>query len=206
MSDAASDAVSENISDTSSAAGFFGWLGWGGVAWMALLAVLALWLLGAHNRLTALRAGVLSAWTPLEAVLQSRAQGLAMLLAAAGEPLAGERAALDALSSALTQVQQATDQLRRQPLAAAGVAELAKADAVLVAVNQRFQALVLHQPALQAQPEVQAQLAALAEQQPRLLFARQAFNEAGQRYNTALAQFPTRLLGPVFRFELAGQF
>jgi LemA protein len=182
-----------------------GALGWGGMAWIMLLVVLALWMLGAHNRLTALRAAILAAWTPLDALLQARAEALTALLAEAETPLAAERAALDAVANAMAQLKTAADQVRRQALAAAAAAELAKADAVLVVVNQRFQALLSHHVELNARAAVRAQLATLAEQQPRLQFARQAFNDAAQRYNGALDQFPTRLLGPVLRFEPAGK-
>jgi hypothetical protein len=62
-----------------------GWMAWAGV-----LAVLGLWVLGAYNRTTALRAAVLAGWTPLDAALQDRAQAVAALLQATAEPLAGE--------------------------------------------------------------------------------------------------------------------
>jgi LemA protein len=138
--------------------------------------------------------------------LSSRGQALAAILAAAAEPLADERPALDAVASALAQVLAAQELLRKRPVAQAMVADLAKADAVLTAVNQRLLALVGQHALLRQQPEVQAALAVLQAQGPQLQFARQAFNEAGLRYNQALADFPTRLLVPVFRFDAAGKF
>lgn len=176
-----------------------------GVAgWLLLLVVLGLWMLGAYNRLTALRAAILAAWAPLDAALQDRAQAYDTLLARAAGPLAAEHAACDAVAGAQAALAAAAEQVRRRPLAAAGVTELAKADAVLAAVSLRLLALVEQADALRAEPEVKAQLQALQALKPRLQFARQAFNEAVTRYNAALAQFPTRLLGPVFRFEPGG--
>lgn len=175
------------------------------IGWIVLVAVLGLWLLGAHNRVTALRAAILTAWTQVDSTLQARGQALAALLAAVAEPLASEAAALDAVASAQAQVQAATDQLRRRPVAQDTVAELSKADAVLGAVLVRLLALVEQQPALLAEAAVSQPLKALKELPPRLAFARQVFNEAGQAYNQATQQFPTRLLGSLLRFSQAGR-
>ena len=43
--------------------------------------------------------------------------------------------------------------------------------------------------------------AALAEGIPRLVYARQVFNDAADAYNSAVEEFPTRLLTPVFGFR-----
>lgn len=174
------------------------------LGWLGLLAVLGLWMLGARNRLTGLRAAILAAWGPVDVALQQRGQALRALLAEATGPLAGEHAALDAVAQAQAQVEAAAEALRRRPVAQPLAAELGKADAVLSAVSLRLLALVEHQAELRGVPAVQAALAQLQEAKPRLVYARQAFNEAGQRYNIALGEFPTRLLVPVFRLEPAG--
>lgn len=176
-----------------------GWLGWA-----VLLAVLGLWMLGAHNRLTALRGKILGAWAPLEAALTARNQALAGVLAAAEGPLATERAALDSVSAALAQAVSALEPARRRPTAQPAVAEVAKSDAVLGAVNQRLLALVEQHAELGMDAGVRAHLGTLAEQRQRIAFAREAFNQAVGRYNAALGEFPTRLLVSVLRFEPAG--
>jgi len=175
------------------------------LAWGGLLAVLGLWTLGAHNRITALRAAVLAAWAQVDAALQARGQALGALLDAVAEPLASEAAARDAVAQAQAQVQAAADAVRRKPVAADTVAELSKADAVLGAVLVRLLALVEQQPALQADLAVAEPLRALRELPARLGFARQVFNEAGAAYNQATTQFPTRLLGSLLRFGQAGR-
>lgn len=175
------------------------------LAWAGLLIVLGLWTLGAHNRVTALRAAILGAWTQVEAVLQPRGQALAALLAAAAQPLAGEAAALDAVTAAQAQVQAATDLLRRTPVDQHAVAELSKADAVLAAVLVRLVSLVEQQTALLAEPAVAEPLQVLRDSPARLVFARQVFNQAGAAYNHATGQFPTRLLHALLRFKQAGR-
>ena len=174
------------------------------LTWLALAAVLGLWVLGAYNRTTALRAAILAAWAQIEQALALRAQALTELLVAVALPLASEAAAIEAVASAQTQVLASTDAMRRRPVAQETVAELSKADAVLAAVLVRLVALVEQQPALLADPAVHAPLKVLRELPPRLAFARQVFNEAGSAYNEGTQQFPTRLLRSVLGFVQAG--
>lgn len=176
-----------------------------GSGWALLLAVLVLWTLGAHNRITALKAAVLAAWQQVDAALQVRGRAVTALLGAVTGPLASEVAAMDAVAQAQAQVQAAAEALRRAPVAADAVADLGKADAVLAAVLVRLVALVEQQPALLGDPTVAETLKTLRESPARLAFARQMFNEAGAAYNAATTQFPTRLLGGVLRFGRAGR-
>lgn len=175
------------------------------LGWTGLLVVLGLWTLGAHNRVTALRAAILTAWAQIDVVLQARGQALAALLAAVTEPLAGEAAAVDAVATAQAQVQAAAEVLRRSPVDQEAVAELSKADAVLAAVLVRLVSLVEQRTALLAEAAVAEPLQVLRDSPARLVFARQVFNEAGAVYNRATAQFPTRLLHSLLRFRQAGR-
>jgi LemA protein len=174
--------------------------------WSGLVAVLGLWLLGAYNRTTALKAAVLASWTALDTALQARAQAVGALLQATVEPLAGEAAARDAVAQALAQAQAAADVVRRAPVAADPVADLSKADAVLAAVLVRLLALVEQQPDLLARDEIAGPLQVLKQAPAQMEFARQVFNAAGAAYNAATSQFPTRLLGSMLRFGRAGRF
>ena len=157
--------------------------------YVGALAVLGLWMLGAHNRVTALRAVVLGAWAPVDQVLTQRGQALAALLAAAAEPLAGEAAALDAVAQAQAQVEAAQELVRRRPVDPGTVAELSKADAVLLAVLVRLLSLVDQQAPLRADEGVRQSLAQLKDAPAQLAFARQLFNQAGTAYNSATQQF-----------------
>ena len=173
--------------------------------WLTLLALLGLWMLGAYNRITALRAAILVAWAQVELALAARAQALSALLAAVAEPLASETAAVEAVAAAQAQVLSATEAMRRRPVAQDSVADLSKADAVLAAVLVRLVALVEQQAALKSDEAVMAPLAVLRELPPRLVFARQMFNTAGSAYNAATGQYPTHLLGSLFSFGQAGR-
>ena len=174
------------------------------LTWLVLASVLGLWVLGAYNRTTALRAAILAAWAQIEQALVLRAQALTELLVAVASPLASEAAAIEAVACAQTQLLASTEAMRRRPVAQETVAELSKADAVLAAVLVRLVALIEQQPALLADPAVHAALQVLRELPPKLAFSRQVFNEAASAYNSGTQQFPTRLLKSVLGFVQAG--
>lgn len=171
---------------------------------LGIAAVLLFWMVGAHNRVVALRNAIVTAWASCDDLLRQRAEALQPALAALRPLMVSEGAAIDAVAQALAQVTQMAEALRPRPARARAVADLAAAETSLAGALARLLALVEHEAAARAVPEVAQALVALKDLAPRLAFARQAFNEAGRHYNDAVAQFPTRLLQPVFRFEAAG--
>jgi len=176
-------------------------LPWG---WLAAAAVLGFWMLGAHNRVVALRGAVTAAWQQLDGLIQSRQQAIGALVDAVEPRLAAERPALEAMVGAQVQVATAAEVVRRRPTTEEPLAVLAKSEAALAAALARLVALVQQGSELRLEAAVATPLAALAELAPRDRYARQAFNDAANAYNLALMQFPTRLLGRIFGFQRAG--
>jgi LemA protein len=172
---------------------------------LALAAVVFFWMLGAHNRLVALRNHIIAAWGRVQDTLAQRSAALQPLVAALREPLAAEQGALDALLAAHNEAQQAAAALNAAPMLAAPALAWVAAESALAAAASRVTALLEQDLELRSHDTVAAPAAALRDTQSRLSFARQAFNEAAAEYNAALALFPTRLLMPVFRFAPAGR-
>lgn len=171
---------------------------------IGLLALLFFWMLGAYNRVMALRSPIISAWAQLETVLQARRQALAGLLVAAEPRLGNERAALEAVITAQAQLGQAAEVLRPRPARADAVAALAKAEAALVPALARLASLIEQQSDWREDSGLSSSLQTLKELAPRWQFARQVFNDASANYNEAIDQFPTRLLTNIFKFGRAG--
>lgn len=174
-------------------------------AWV-LLAVLFFWMLGAHNRVVALRTAIVTAWGQVEATLQLRLQALAALRAAVEPRLPNEQAALDAVINAQALLQQAGDTLHSRPADAAGAEALARAEAALAPALVRLSSLIEQHADWRDEADVAGPLSTLREQKARWQFARQMYNDAAHAYNAAIRQFPTRLLTRVFRFTPAGSF
>lgn len=176
-------------------------LPWG---WLGLLVLLGLWMLGARNRVVALRGAVGAAWQQVDGVIKARQQAIGALLDAALPRLAAERGAVDAVVAAQIQVATASEVLRKRPSREEPAAVLARAEIGLASALARLVALIETHGDLRHDAEVAAQLRALTDLAPRGAFARESFNDAVQRYNAAIEQFPTRLLNRWFRFERAG--
>jgi LemA protein len=176
------------------------WWVWG------LLALLFFWMLGAHNRVVALRTAIVSAGVQVDAVLQARLQALQSLRAAVEPRLAGEQAALDAVGAAQALLAQAAEALRPRPADAAGPQALVRAEAALGPALVRLKSLIEQHADWRDGTDVAAPLATLRELGPRWQFARQVYNDATTAYNAALHQFPTRLLSRLFRFTPAASF
>lgn len=171
---------------------------------LGLLALLFFWMLGAYNRVVALRSPIIAAWSQLETVLQARRQALAGLLVAAEPRLGNERAALEAVIAAQAQLGQAADVLRPRPARADAVAALARAEAALAPALARLASLIEQQPDWREDSGLSGSLQTLKDLAPRWQFARQVFNDASLAYNEAVEQFPTSLLSRLFNFGRAG--
>jgi LemA protein len=174
--------------------------------WMLLIALIvcAFWMLGAHNRIVGLRATIAEAWAQVDALLEQRGQVIAVLAQALWDLWPNGRGSIDALRSAQQQLLVASQVVRTRPAQATAAASLATAEGALNATVARVLNQVESEPALHANDSVATQMLALFEFGPKLLEARQRFNRAATTYNEAIAQFPTSLLAPVFRFESAG--
>ncbi len=162
-----------------------------------LVAVLALWIYGARNRLVRLRQALHMAWGRIDGQLRRRAVALPALVQALRAPLAGEQRALDAVVQAQAQLQVAAEHVGRRPTAAEALPDFVRADAALAAALERLLALLDQHGALREQAELVPLLRELHDADLRIAIARAGFNDAAEAYNSAIAQFPTRLLKPL---------
>lgn len=177
-----------------------------GLGWAALLlAVGVFWTLGAYNRLVSLRNGIGQAWQTVNEALARRGDAVALLVTALRSPLASEAAALDALLTAQARAAAAAEALSARPVLAPQAEAMVRAEAAMASATARVLALLDLQPELTALDEVAQPAAALRDVEPRLVFARQLFNDAVQAYNEAVRQFPTRLLARLYGFGTAGR-
>jgi LemA protein len=179
-----------------------------GYAWTALgiAAVLGFWVLGAYNRLVALRNAVATAWAQADEAQRRRGEATEQLVAALRAPLADEQGSLDALWSAQAASARAAGAMSVRPLGAADAQAWTEAERHLVAAAARVFALADGQAeALAGNTALAAARAAWAEGEQRLRFARQMYNDAAVAHDEAIAVFPTSVLSPAFGFRAAGR-
>jgi len=168
-------------------------------------AVLMFWIVGAYNRLTAMRNDIGAAWAKIDESLKARATAATPLLAALQEPMTAEAGALDAVQAALRDAAQAANAMGSKPMVEAHAAAFATAESNLSAASTRLLALIDQHAELRFESTVAEGTLAWRDANSRLSFARQLFNEATQAYNAAIAIFPTRWLVSMFRFDKAGR-
>jgi LemA protein len=161
-------------------------------------ALVVFWILGAHNRLVALRNTIISAWAQVEEPLRRRTAMIAPLVAGLREALPDESGTLDAALAAAGRLHSAAEALRQRPASAERAASFTRAESALGAALARLLALS------DAQAGPAAHAAGLRDAQQRIDFARQVFNAAVAAYNEAARQFPTRIVSRLFGFGPAG--
>lgn len=178
------------------------WAPWLAVAGAVLL---SLWAVGAHNRVVALRAAIGAAWAPFDEAHKRREVALAPLVVRLREPLAAEHHALDAVVAALARVRGAADAVRPRPALPAPLAALCAEEAQLASALARMRALLEARPEARADPALAALVQEADDAAQRMAAARHWFNDAAAAHDAAIAQWPTRLLVPAFRFGPAGR-
>lgn len=172
---------------------------------LALAAVLVFWMVGAYNRLVAMRTAIGDAFRQVDELVQRRAAAAIALVNIARDEMPSEQTALDAWLAAQTTSRQAADDLRARPVMATLSTALMNSEAPLSGAGARVMALLEQHPQVLADTTAAAHMATLRETEARLVFARQLFNEAAQAYNDAVRVFPTRLLARLYGFGTAGR-
>lgn len=172
---------------------------------LALAAVLVFWMVGAYNRLVALRNAIAAAWAGIAQSLHQRGEVVAPLLVALHEPLAAEHGALDALRTSHAQAQAAAAEMKAHPLSPAAVAGWRNAESALASAASRVLSLLDQHADLRTAPVVATAVATWQLAESRLIYGCQVFDAAVVAYNEATAQLPTRWLLRLFGFATAGR-
>ena len=173
------------------------------LAWL-LAAVLLFWVIGAYNRLIAMRNELAQAWARLQSALDQRGAALQPLVACLRAPMSAEAGALDAWAAAHAQSSLAATEMTRRPVNEAHAAAWVAAEAALASAASRALALLDQHSELAQQEPVATLAASWRAGHEQLPYARQAFNDLAKTYNDAVQQFPTRWVARSFSLESAG--
>ena len=154
----------------------------GTIVFFILLAVLALWVIGAYNRLIALKNQVVNGWKQIDVQLKRRHDLIPNLVNTVKGSMNFEKETLEAVISA-----------RNKAVSASGVKETAAAEGQLTQALGRFFALSEAYPELKSNQNVLQLQEELTSTENKIGFARQAYNDIATTYNTVQMQFPTNL-------------
>ena len=159
-----------------------------------------------YNRLVALRARHVNAFSQIDVQLQRRHELIPNLVETARAYLAHERETLVAVTEARDTAESARRDAAAAPGDAARIGALASAEGVLGSAMGRLNLVMEAYPELKADERMAELHAELASTENRVGFARQAYSDAAMRYNTAREQFPTVLVANGFGFGEAASF
>jgi len=171
-----------------------------------LVVLLVFALVGIYNKLVVLRNRYKNAFAQIDVQLKRRYDLIPNLVEVAKGYLKHERETLEAVIQARNLAANAGEQAAQNPgdpgaMKSLGQAEGALGGALgrLFAVFENYPDLKAHQNLLDVQEE-------LKTTENKIAFARQAFNDAVMRYNTAREVFPAVMLAGTFGFQEADLF
>jgi LemA protein len=150
---------------------------------LALLAGTVLWLVGAFNRLIALKGQVANGWKQIDVQLKRRHDLIPNLVDTVRGALTFERETLEAVVQA-----------RTRAVNAQGVPAVAQAENMLTQALGKLFALQEAYPELKAVANISELQEELASTENRIAFSRQHYNDVATSFNVAQAQFPTNLV------------
>ena len=155
----------------------------GTLVFFVLLAGILLWVIGAYNRLVALKNQVVNGWKQIDVQLKRRHDLIPNLVNTVKGSMNFEKETLEAVISA-----------RNKAVSASGVKETAAAEGQLTQALGRFFALSEAYPELKSNQNVAQLQEELTGTENKIGFARQAYNDIATQYNTVQMQFPTNLM------------
>jgi len=159
---------------------------------LVVLVVVVLWVIGAYNRLIALKNQVANAWKQIDVQLKRRHDLIPNLVNTVKGAMEFERGTLEAVIAA-----------RNKAVSATGVKQTAQAEGELTQALGRLFALTEAYPDLKANQNVLQLQEELTSTENKVAFARQAYNDSVMQYNTRLESFPDNLFARLLGFAPA---
>lgn len=173
---------------------------------LALVVVAVLSVVKIYNRLVGLRNRFRNAFAQIDVQLKRRYDLIPNLVETAKGYLKHERETLEAVISARNQAAAAGDRASQNPGDPAAMKSLSGAESGLAGALSRLMVVVERYPDLKADRTIAQMMEELTSTENRVAFARQAFNDAVMKYNTAIEVFPAVAVANMFGFNRAEFF
>ena len=165
---------------------------------IGLLVFVALVLIGMYNGLVRLRNIVKNAWAQIDVQLKRRHDLIPNLVETAKGYLTHERETLETIARARSGAVNAQ--------ATGNVGQIAQAETQLMGAMRGFYAVAENYPDLKANQNFLALQEELSSTENKISFARQFYNDAVLKYNTACESIPTNLIAGLGGFQKAEFF
>ena len=173
---------------------------------VVLVFVVLMWIVGAYNRLVALRNRFKNAFAQIDVQLKRRCDLIPNLVETAKGYIKHERGTLEAVVAARNAASAANVRAAQNPGDASAMKELSGAESALTSTLGRLFAVAEAYPDLKANTTMMALMEELTSTENKVAFARQAYNDAVMGYNTQRETFPTNMVAGPFNFGPAELF
>jgi LemA protein len=165
-----------------------------------------MWVIGAYNRLVALKNRFKNAFAQIDVQLKRRYDLIPNLVETAKGYIKHERGTLEAVVAARNAAATANTRAAAAPGDASAMKELSSAETALTANLGRLFAVAEAYPDLKANQTMARLMEELTSTENKVAFARQAYNDAVMAYNTQRETFPTNIVAGPFNFGPAELF
>ena len=165
-----------------------------------------MWVVGAYNRLVALRNRFKNAYAQIDVQLKRRYDLIPNLVETAKGYIKHERGTLEAVIAARNAASAANVAAAQNPGDAAAMKGLSGAETALTSTLGRLFAVAEAYPDLKANTTMMALMEELTSTENKVAFARQAYNDSVMGYNTLRETFPTNMIAGPFNFGPAELF
>jgi LemA protein len=165
-----------------------------------------MWIVGAYNRLVALRNRFKNAYAQIDVQLKRRYDLIPNLVETAKGYIKHERGTLEAVIAARNAASAANVRAAQSPGDATAMKELSGAETALTSTLGRLFAVAEAYPDLKANTTMMALMEELTSTENKVAFARQAYNDSVMAYNTQRETFPTNMIAGTFNFGPAELF
>jgi LemA protein len=165
-----------------------------------------MWIVGAYNRLVALRNRFKNAYAQIDVQLKRRYDLIPNLVETAKGYIKHERGTLEAVIAARNVASAANVRAAQSPGDAAAMKDLSGAETALTSTLGRLFAVAEAYPDLKANTTMMALMEELTSTENKVAFARQAYNDSVMAYNTQRETFPTNMIAEPFNFGPAELF
>ena len=180
-------------------------LGLIGIIVVVLIGVV-IWGIGVNNNLVTLRNRFKNAFAQIDVSLQRRYDLIPNLVNVAKGYMKHEKDTLEAVIQARNSAFSAAKSAAGDPSDPEAMKQLKAAESQLTGSLGRLMAISEAYPDLKADSQMTALMEELTSTENKVSFARQAFNDAVTRYNTAREVFPSSLIAGFRNFKEAELF
>jgi LemA protein len=157
-----------------------------------------------YNRLVRLRNAYTNAFAQVDVQLKRRHDLIPSLVETVKGYMKHERETLEAVIKARNQAEEIRQQVQGVVGDPRAMAQLGQAEGALGGVLGRLFALSEAYPDLKASENFRQFQEELTSTENRVAYARQAYNDAGMRYNNAVETVPSNLIAGQFGFQPVG--